>query len=921
MSFSSDAWRVSASLGALSLALLSAPAFAADELTATPEGDSAIQEVVVRGIRGGLDRALSTKRRADSVVDAISVEDIGQFPDVNIAESVQRISGVQINRTRGEGRTVNIRGLPSNFTQATFNGRVLPNALSNADTASSRTFDFTILPSEFVRTLSVYKSPTADLEDGGLAGSVDVVTAKPFDTAKRIATFSVQGERESNSGLWAPRVSGFFSQQSDDGRFGASLGVSYTRRRPETHTAGAFYTVTTEGAGIPAGGTGGDDLNANGVIEPTLQVRIPQQIYVYNYEEDNKRISLSSAFQYRVNDALTLSLEGFYSKLDVVAITNENLQIFGNANTVLSASTQTIGGIQTATRFRVADLDNRGGGRYEDRSGFIRSLVGGAKYEANGWVANFEVAYALSRQHRDNLNIATIANGQAEYSVAPGDDVGSIIYLNGYDQARLNPSSFRVASLNGEFNRDSSDEVKDAKFDVAKAFDWHGVSGIRFGAHYVDRAIYQDNERLTVTAAQLSNLVGGLPAGTLPGSFSAASFMKLRRAGSGSFLGSYDGAATFPKEWLASDTRAFVANYSDAQLISAGSLTNDASGITDVREKTLAGYVRADLDFGRLTGNVGVRVVRTEQTTVGVSPNLNGITVLPDAGGITRVPAAEPIAVDREYTDVLPSLNLKFDATDRLLFRLSASKTLTRPNLGETSPTTTANASSRAITQNNPVLDPFRSNNLDATAEWYFARDALLGTSLFYKDIESLIRRETTSQNYTVTYEYANGTTQQASVPFTVSRLVNGTGVTVKGAEVYYQQAFSFLPAPYDGLGTVINYTFIDNSDPTQLTGASRHNYNFTGYYEKGPFAARLSYSWRSGFLSAVGTGTALSTYARPFGTLDGSVTYKVRDNFSVVVEAVNILDTDERTFYEGGLPATYIDAGRRLFVGLRYAL
>jgi len=892
------------------------------EGSASEDGSSSDQgsdtTIVVEGIRGGLDRALNVKRSADTIVDAISAEDVGRFPDVNIAESVQRISGVQINRVRGEGRSVNIRGLPSNFTQATINGRVLPNA--SGDSAGSRTFDFTILPPEFVRTLSVYKSPTADLEEGGLAGTVDLRTPRPFELGRRVFSASAQAEYETNSGKVAPRASAFYSDTFADDRFGVSLGLSYTRRKPQTQNASAGYTTSTEANGIPSG-SGPDDLNGDGVIEPDLRVRFPNQINYYMYDEDNERISGIASLQYRATDTLTLSLDGFYTRLNVQAVTNEFLQIFANANNLVSTTTEDLDGLPTTTSIRVTDLDMRGGGRFEDRQSTTYSLVGSAVYENEGWTASIEGSYASSKQHLNNLNIADIATGEAELISNPGDTLWSMIYYNGFDEARLDPNSYRVASINGAFNRHSSDELWDIKADVQREFGDRGLTALKFGAHYSNRKIFQDNNALTISAAGVSDLYGGLPEGPVAGSYSAAPFMKLIKAGKGTYLGSYGGDALFATEWLASDTRAFIANFTDEELIAAGTYTNDATGITDVEERAFAGYARADFAFGKLTGNVGIRVINTRQTTVGVSPDLTAITIEPDAGNVTRVPASEPIAVERDYWDFLPSLNLKLQATDNLLFRLSASRTMTRPTLSQISPTTTASGTARTVTQNNPYLDPFRANNVDATVEWYFSQDGLVGASLFYKDLESLIRQETTTQSLPVTYIYSNGNTISSTVDFTVSKLVNGEGVTVKGFELYYQQAFRFLPEPFDGLGAVLNYTFIDNSDPTQLTAASRNNFNVTGYYEKGPVGVRLSYSWRSGFLSSAALAPALSQYTRPYGTLDGSINLKLGDRFSVVLEAVNILDTDERVRFTNGLPSSYLDAGRRLFAGVRFAL
>jgi iron complex outermembrane receptor protein len=897
------------STGAFAEEAAESEAAGAEAEAAAPGG-----EIVVEGIRGSLADALQVKRQSDSIVDAISAEDVGRFPDTNVAESVQRISGVQINRTRGEGRTVNIRGLPANFTLSTLNGRTLPNAFSFG---SSRSFDFAILPPEFIRTLEVYKSPTADIDEGGLSGVVNIRTPRALTIGKRTFSASVQGQHESNSGKWAPRVSAFYADSLADGRLGISLGGSYTRRRPETHEATAGYLTSTEAGGIAAG-SGPDDLNRDGVITPGRQVRILNSTFHTIYGEDNERYSGVASIDFRATDSLSFTADAFYSKVKVESVKQENIGFFNLATNGGATKTEVLEGVETATDYTVLDLDQRGGGRFEDRSSYVWSGVLGGKYQADGWTVALEGSYAKSAQRLNTLNIADIANGVARYVATPGTDLGSLYYLNGFDQRRLDPTSYRLASLNGALNQRAIDKLWDAKFDVRRDFDGGLLKAIRFGAKYVDRRQYQNNRQLNITAAGVSKLYGGLPAGARAGTFSAAPFMKLVKAGSGTFLGSYKGDAVFPTEWLGSDVRSFIAGFSDAELIAAGTYTNDATGIIDVREKTLAGYLRADLEAGRLTGNLGLRVVRTSQQTIGVVPDLNGITVESEAGQITRVPAASDLRVERSYWDVLPSLNLKFEANDELLFRFSASRTIARPNLMDISPTTTANGNQRTVTRNNPYLDPFRATNVDLTAEWYFQPDAVIGASLFFKRLQSLIRRETSVQALPVTFIKGTGNTT-STLDFTVSQLVNGGGVSVKGAEVYYQQAFTGLPAPFDGLGTILNYTFIDNSDPTQLTAASRHNFNAIGYYEKGPIGLRISYSWRDGFLSSVALPPAMSQTNRAFGTLDGSISFKINRNASITLEAVNILDTDEIAEFTTGLPASYLDAGRRLVVGARF--
>ncbi|MBS0581615.1 MAG: TonB-dependent receptor [Proteobacteria bacterium] len=882
----------------------------------------AMGTVTVTGIRESLNSAISIKQLADSVVDAINAEDVGKFPDVNVAESVQRISGVQVNRSRGEAQTVNIRGLPANFTLSTFNGGTLPNALSNADQVSTRAFDFTILPAEFIRTLEVYKTPTADLEEGGLAGMVNVKTPHAFDIRKRVLSVSVQGENESNSGKTSPRASALYSDIFADGRLGLTFGAAYSKRDPETHSFEGDYVSATEASGIPPGG-GPDDLNGNGVIEPSQRVRIPSTVFYNMYTESRKRGSAIGSLEYKANDALKLYADGFYSRLDVDAVKHENISFFSNSATVVPAgiTVQNLEGLQTATQFQVNGLDLRGGGRYEDRHGDLYSVTGGAKFEPYGWSTTLEGTYSKSTQERSNVNLATIANGYGLFDARGGGDLASVTYLNGFDQARLDPNNFRIASLNGEFLRHSKDELYSLKFDAKHDLSDQGLTSIRFGARYSNRSQYQDNNRLVVSAAALSKLFGGLPVGPIAGSVSAAPFMGLIRPGNGTYMDSYDGSAVFPTQWLGADTRSLLGRFSDDQFIGAGSFTNDPTGIVDVKEKTFAGYFRADFGWGPLSGNAGVRVVKTWQDTVGVSPDLSKITLEPDAGNVTTVPSAQPISVSRAYTDFLPSLNLKYDVTEDFILRASASRTMARPNLTDVSPSTVASGVNLTISRNNPYLDPFRSNNFDLTAEWYFQTGGLVGASAFYKDLKSLIRTETTVQSFPITVIRSSGATSTTNIDFSVSRLINGSGVQVKGLEVYYQQAFTGLPGPFDGLGTLLNYTYIDNSDPTQLTAASRNNFNATVYYEKGPVGARLSYAWRGGFLLTPQQSFNMGVKTMPYGTLDGSLSYKVNDRFSLVLEGQNLLDRAEVQRYTTGLPFAYIDAGRRVLLGGRFAL
>jgi iron complex outermembrane receptor protein len=321
---------------ALASATLLQPALASAE---TREGDFAVavpgeiapaDAIVVTGIRGGIERAVRIKRDADSIVDVISAEDIGRFPDVNVAESVQRITGVQINRTRGEGRSVNIRGLPDTFTLVTLNGRSVPNALNDLFAGFSRSFDFSALSPEFVRTLEVYKSPTADIEDGGLSGTVNVRTPHALDIGKRVLSFSAQAEHESNSGKVSPRVAALYADSFLDGRLGLTIGGSYTQRRPQTHQIATTWNTVTEAQGVPLGG-GSDDLNGDGRIEPGRLVRIPGVIIGDMFTEDNRRLSGIASVQFRPGDTIELFADAFYTQVKVGAVRQENYMNFAGS--------------------------------------------------------------------------------------------------------------------------------------------------------------------------------------------------------------------------------------------------------------------------------------------------------------------------------------------------------------------------------------------------------------------------------------------------------------------------------------------------------------------------------------------------------------------------------------------------------------
>lgn len=894
----------------------------------TSNASEELEEVVVMGIRSSLQRAVDIKRESATIVDAISAEDVGKFPDLNLAESLQRITGVQIARLRGEGRTVNIRGLPSEFSRVQLNGRTLPSALhageSVADSAASRSFDFTALPSEFVRTLEVHKAPTAYLQEGGLSGTIVVRTPRPFDYNERRISGSAQAAWNSNSNETSPRLSGIYSDVFGDGQWGISVGVAHFERRPETHELNltGFNNSRTEDTGTTTSG-GPLDFNGNGVIDPGLLVEIPDLVFLNLFTEERKRSSAFAAFQARPTDNLELTVDAYYTELDFQASRFENLYIprLALGPTVPEGIvTQTVNGNERAVRFEADNTDLRGGSRFDDRQGETLSAAAGLRYETGPWSILGEIAISESEQIRDNLNIANIALGRVAIDAGVDPEMVSVIHGAGFEQGRLDPNNFRIASLNGEFQRKSRDHQDDFGLDIERELDFGALSKLKFGARYTAREQFQDNGRLVVPAPAFADLVGGLPEGPLPGSVSAAPFMMLIEPSNGSFLGAYSGTAVFPQQWLGSNTAGFLETVSDAELIAAGNFTNDPSGIVDVEEDVTAAYAMVDFGDadGLLSGNFGVRVVQTKQTSRGSVPDLTGITFQPEASEITTIPILSGVTVEHEYTDVLPSANLRLNLTDDLVLRFAANRTMSRAPLTDVSPSASANGTAATISQKNPYLDPFRSNNFDVSAEWYLAGGGLLSAAYFYKDIVSLVTLETRSETLPVLVIFGDGSTLVEPLDFQITTPVNGSGVTVEGVELAYQQWFENLSGFLRNTGVSANYTYIGNSNEELLTGSSKHNYNVAALYESERFALRLSYTWRDDFLISPTAGFGDGVGAKARGTLDGNIAYNINENFSVVLEAINILDDADLEGFLIGFPKEFTDIGRSVLIGAR---
>jgi iron complex outermembrane receptor protein len=864
-----------------------------------------LDTVQVAGIRSSLAKSVSDKRDADIISDSIAAEDIGKFPQQNMAESLQRVTGVQITRSRGEGRAVSVRGLDPKFTQVLYNGRQLPSA------SGDRSFDFTILSADFVNALSVYKTPVPEMRDGGMSATINVQTAKPLDIGERHGAIAAEGIHD--PGGTTPHLSAFYTDTFADNTFGVSLGVDYSKRQLQGQRYEAFGFEQRSEA------SSGFDLNADGDLDDTLRFN-----HAANFGIDQgtrERESVMAAFQYRPNDVFELRSDVLHSKFTTDALYPVNAHrftyIIGTQGT--SASDDGSGYLDY---FESDGVDLRNNARTENVVDELKSISIGSSYVNDRWTTDAEVSYGKSRRVQSNLSLEVIgrANVSYDYRTDHGG-IPSLEYHGGFDPSA--PGVFRAIGFNGKVDQPTEDTTRDARLDFTYAMDG-AIKSIRFGAAAGSREYLIDSRFLQVGAEDLAELLGVAYDPVLEGgSFDGTPWM--RRFGGSGYLSGYDGSSTFPTGWLSADPYALLRDIPLSELERLFPPVRFQTSVSDVKEGTRALYFRADFgtEDGRLTGNAGLRYVRTEQETLGYIPDLTRI-VFEQGSAITIVPDAVAQTISRSYDNVLPSLNLRYELRGDLVARFAAARVMSRPDLNVISPTTSVSANVKTISSGNPNVDPYLADQFDISLEWYFNNESMLSAAFFYKNVENFIVNTTNVEVLNVR-QGANG--PSLPVEFTRFQPGNGGDTRIKGIEFAYQQPFTFLPPPFDGFGMMANYTYIDAGElPTEeggagktLPGVSRSSYNVTVYYEKPRFGAYLSYNYRDGFRldndSYFGDGSRIDEY----GQLDLSIDFKFTPHLGMTLAANNLTDEPVVAVNDAGYGRGYESTGRRIMLGLRY--
>jgi iron complex outermembrane recepter protein len=823
-----------------------------------------LEEVVVSGIRDSLRESLETKRDATAILDVITSEDIGKFPDKNVADSLQRIPGISVDRIWGEGRDIFVRGTDSSMNRTLMNGQSVASAYWWANDNPSRGFNYDILASELVSALEVHKSPEADIDEGSIGGLVNVRTRRPMDLAPFTARASAEATYSDLPGELDPQASGLLSWQNSAGTFGALGSVSYqarTMRRDglEAFPDNALYNIT--------------DQNGN----------VTRDVYsVWGggsaiFEQDRKRLTANATLQFRPSEPWDIVLNYVNSDMDMDNHNQNYLFMPGGYKLPAGATVTnpvfipTSDGRQALVGGRLED-PNTPGAAIEPiyREAFIKSQVADLDltFQGEGWRAHGQAGYTNAEGGSDrDQNYWFQGNTREVINLGPKTIEVSYPDLNATDASAL---TLVPANLRDWVRKMKEDELyaqADLQLDVAGGFFKAFKTGVKFRDDTVENnrsigTVDPTNPNYATLAALTMDQVS---AGVTP---------------------SLHGEAATPGSltryaWLNGDLARRVIN----PLLNLHYVF-DQLAYYKINEQIAAAYVKGDFEVGKLRGNAGVRAVRTDQDSTAFIDGARG-------------------TVSRSYTDYLPSVNAVFAIKDDLLLRGSVSRAMARNTFQDLSANITINATTGSASAGNPQLDPIHADQFELGAEWYFGDASLVSATYFWKSLDTFIYKRTAS-------EVIAGQALNVTRPFNSDK-----GADIQGVELQWQQAFG------GGFGVVVNYTFTDAKvDPVagqpklKLQGNSEDQLNASAYFENDRFSARLSYNYRSDAFGALTMGSQIVTDA--YKQLDATASWNINDDISVFFTAVNL--TNEVIFQrtDDGIPVGFYENGPRYSFGAR---
>lgn len=971
---------LSAVAAAARIVCLSAPLLASAQTA--PAGNAAEpQRITVTGLRGAIESALNEKRNDNGIVDVIKAEDVAKFPDTNLAESLQRIPGVVIDRDAGEGRNITVRGLGVDFTRVRINGIEALATTGGTDSSGgnnrSRGFDFNVFAAELFSTIKVRKSASADVDEGSLGATVDLQTTRPLDLSGFTATGSLKARYNDMSGSTDPRAAFLIGDRNQNGSFGWVVSGAYSRRQllEEGFSTVRWDRGSSSGGwcaptGVPNNPGNSTDTTCGPAAQGVARIEgTPQTIAAYdlassdaNYHprlprygrltHDQERLGLTGSVQFKPADGTLLTFDLLHAKLESTR-QEDFLQAIsfsrsaGQGGKPQTSVLETEYGPNGELLYGLYNgVDIRAESRFDElKTTFTQPSLALQQDLTDTLRLNALIGYAESKFRNpkqttttlDAINVDGYAidfrNSDRLPTITYPFDVtqpGGALTLVGVPVVGSGTQPTTIPNTTASEIR-IRPQGSDNRTDLVHVdFDWEAMPGtmnLKFGGDWKKYSFdtfefRRVNQNDTIFAP--------------PGGQSVASLTTLL-TGFGKGLGLPAGT---PTSWVIPNLKAIEQAYDIyCNCLVSGpaggpgdftlsSITNgNARGNNrSVTETDTGLFLQADFTTRiggfPVRGNVGARHVRTEQSTTGYS----------------SVDGGTAVTVEQTYDDFLPAANVAITLQPDLIWRLAGAKVMARPQLGFLNPGgSISTTGTLSVNTGNPFLKPFRANTFDTNLEWYFAPGGFVGVGLFHKDINTYI------QSLRVNVPYNETGLPLSLLPpnftgeevFQVTTPVNTRGGKLQGFEINWQQPFTFLPGALRNMGMLLNYTQVESKiayqvSPTSsvtitddLLNLSPKSYNATLYYDDGTFSARLSGAYRSRYLTRVpGQNNNDVEGKNETFNVDASISYKWSKHLEFTLEGINLTNeaNDQFISSQRNSAVVYHKTGREYLLGARFA-
>jgi len=954
---------VASSVAACLLQMTHTPVYAQEDGVSTADREQNVTEVIeIKGIRGSAVRSVFDKRQADSIIESISAEDIGRLPDITIADSLQRVTGIQINRSAGEGAQVNIRGLSQVTTL--LNGE----QFISAGSITGLQPDFNDILAELLGGVEVYKSAESSLMNGGISGTINLKSRRPLSLDEG---WTFVGSAEGSDGNYTDetgkKFTAFAGYNGDD--FGAIITATKSDATLANYRYGMFSDWVYRGYHQDVDGDGNQD-----VLFGNIDYGITNKTAVRD------RQGTSASFQYYVNDNIELVGDIFYTEMEnddlanglvvdnawqryggyvnpidyenrgqgVVAEGHEGEDFYTTSYFDLIAPRVLSKGEAIHSERDSLNLNLQANLNLSERlTASVRYVHGKATSKTTN---NYADAYVTSGAQQ---NLYRRVNGE-EVVVNPGgygpEDAVVNVDMRGDFPTFTFPSGFgtsidqyALVSTFSENNRDDEAELDafrvDGRYDFIDSVGPFETFSLEFGARIANRKVTSTNYDLVAPFTRALNDNSGDV---------LTSYAKWKDAGiaidagSGDTIGHYIGYSELQEMGYISEVSDFgpASNGSSFFFINPSVMSN-ARAFQDsiypgniratnwfnsyiVEEDTQTYYLQANVSgeaFVPYEANVGVQIVDSSMDVTGYDAgntsylDVDGVRYNAIAGAPGPLVGTNVTSKDR--TEVLPRINVSFDLMDDLKLRLSYTENLTQLDanlLGAGSRITFTpygDEELKGVFQaqqvdqtGNPQLNPWRSTNYDLSLEWYFNDQGILSLGLYRLEIDSFPNTVRTTVEGIAD---SDGVVRNDGIPYSYPE--NGDSGELQGYEIGYQQAYDFLPGLLSGLGSTINYTWTDGEGGAQdfygksmiMPDNSEHQMNAILWYQKGAFQARIAYNYRSErYNGTPGLDGHFAAYmTSPTEYVDASINYEINENVEVYLQGQNITEEYESTYMQ----------------------